>query len=130
MSSDSFRSNAPASVAASLDMARTSSEKSKATKMSMNHSRSLSEKLDSAGPGEVVRSHSAGGRSRASNDFEVIADSYILAAGAQNFCSQDDDELLQEFDELMRSGATMKVSLTPDRLKTMEVSCCSFSIIN
>ena len=30
--------------------------------------------------------------------------------------------LNDEFDELMRSGATMKVSLTPDRLKTMEVS--------
>lgn len=29
--------------------------------------------------------------------------------------------LNDEFDELMRSGATMKVSLTPDRLKTMEV---------
>ncbi|KAF8607679.1 hypothetical protein BDV93DRAFT_519697 [Ceratobasidium sp. AG-I] len=27
----------------------------------------------------------------------------------------------QDFDELMRSGATMKVSLTPDRLKTFEV---------
>ena len=29
--------------------------------------------------------------------------------------------LSDEFDELMRSGATMKVSLTPDRLKTLEV---------
>ena len=29
--------------------------------------------------------------------------------------------LNDEFDELMRSGTTMKVSLTPDRLKTMEV---------
>jgi hypothetical protein len=27
----------------------------------------------------------------------------------------------KEFDDLMRSSATMKVSLTPDRLKTMEV---------
>ena len=26
-----------------------------------------------------------------------------------------------EFDELMRSGTTMKVSLTPDRLKSFEV---------
>jgi len=33
--------------------------------------------------------------------------------------------LNDEFDELMRSGATMKVSLTPDRLKTMEV-CSPF----
>ncbi|KZT06511.1 uncharacterized protein LAESUDRAFT_714246 [Laetiporus sulphureus 93-53] len=34
---------------------------------------------------------------------------------------QPDQEGLDEFDELMRSGATMKVSLTPDRLKSMEV---------
>ncbi|KAH8092459.1 hypothetical protein BXZ70DRAFT_950979 [Cristinia sonorae] len=33
----------------------------------------------------------------------------------------EDAALQEEFDELMRSGATMKVSLTPDRLKTMEV---------
>ncbi|KAI0082548.1 hypothetical protein K474DRAFT_1655346 [Panus rudis PR-1116 ss-1] len=32
-----------------------------------------------------------------------------------------DSALLDEFDELMRSGSTMKVSLTPDRLKSMEV---------
>lgn len=30
--------------------------------------------------------------------------------------------MLQEFDDLMRSASTMKMSLTPDRLKTMEVS--------
>ncbi|KAJ7682228.1 hypothetical protein DFH06DRAFT_1278022 [Mycena polygramma] len=33
----------------------------------------------------------------------------------------EDTAMLQEFDNLMRSGSTMKVSLTPDRLKTMEV---------
>jgi hypothetical protein len=27
----------------------------------------------------------------------------------------------REFDDLMRSASTMKMSLTPDRLKTMEV---------
>jgi len=27
----------------------------------------------------------------------------------------------QDFDDLMKSGTTMKVSLTPDRLKTFEV---------
>ncbi|KAF8076707.1 hypothetical protein FPV67DRAFT_1559110 [Lyophyllum atratum] len=32
-----------------------------------------------------------------------------------------DEAMQQEFDNLMRSSATMKVSLTPDRLKTMEV---------
>lgn len=40
------------------------------------------------------------------------------------FCSEyaiQDVAMLQEFDDLMRSTSTMKVSLTPDRLKTMEV---------
>ena len=32
-----------------------------------------------------------------------------------------DAAMLREFDDLMRSTSTMKVSLTPDRLKTMEV---------
>lgn len=38
-------------------------------------------------------------------------------------CSESiqDVAMLQEFDDLMRSTSTMKVSLTPDRLKTMEV---------
>ncbi|CAE7220526.1 unnamed protein product [Rhizoctonia solani] len=34
---------------------------------------------------------------------------------------ESDGPFVQDFDELMRSGATMKVSLTPDRLKTFEV---------
>lgn len=39
-----------------------------------------------------------------------------------NSSVEHEDRILNdEFDELMRSGATMKVSLTPDRLKTMEV---------
>ena len=37
------------------------------------------------------------------------------------FTLQEDEELQQEFDELMRSGTTMKVSLTPDRLRTFDV---------
>lgn len=32
-----------------------------------------------------------------------------------------EDTRSQEFDDMMRSGSTMKVSLTPDRLRTMEV---------
>ncbi|KAF6762040.1 hypothetical protein DFP72DRAFT_877843 [Ephemerocybe angulata] len=35
--------------------------------------------------------------------------------------SVEDPVMLQEFDDLMRSASTMKMSLTPDRLKTMEV---------
>ena len=37
------------------------------------------------------------------------------------FPNLQDEEAQREFDELMRSSTTMKVSLTPDRLKSMEV---------
>jgi hypothetical protein len=37
------------------------------------------------------------------------------------FSPVEDAEMLREFDDLMRSTSTMKVSLTPDRLKTMEM---------
>ena len=37
---------------------------------------------------------------------------------------------MQDFDDLMRSGDTMKVSLTPDRLRTMEVRLDGLFLIN
>ncbi|KIK67609.1 hypothetical protein GYMLUDRAFT_785545 [Collybiopsis luxurians FD-317 M1] len=40
---------------------------------------------------------------------------------ANNSFDAEEQASLQEFDDLMKSDATMKVSLTPDRLKTMEV---------
>ena len=46
----------------------------------------------------------------------------LMAQSARIFtCIFQERILNDEFDELMRSGTTMKVSLTPDRLKTMEV---------
>ncbi|PPQ66726.1 hypothetical protein CVT26_009527 [Gymnopilus dilepis] len=52
----------------------------------------------------------------------------IRSEGARSYHNEDgsispveDAEMLREFDDLMRSASTMKVSLTPDRLKTMEV---------
>ncbi|KAJ6561459.1 hypothetical protein DFH09DRAFT_1364409 [Mycena vulgaris] len=44
-----------------------------------------------------------------------------LAAYNLNESPPEDTAMLKEFDNLMRSDSTMKVSLTPDRLKTMEV---------
>ena len=38
--------------------------------------------------------------------------------------------VMQDFDDLMRSGGTMKVSLTPDRLRTMEVRLESLFLIH
>ncbi|KAL1944100.1 hypothetical protein VTO73DRAFT_3285 [Trametes versicolor] len=99
MSTDSTRSNAPTMV----ESRRTSVEKVKAAKIF--HSRSLSdrERPEPALAGPLARSQSEIGINREFAEFE------------------EDEELQQEFDELMRSGATMKVSLTPDRLKSMEV---------
>ncbi|KAF8559139.1 hypothetical protein OG21DRAFT_1432124 [Imleria badia] len=58
-------------------------------------------------------------------------DSFASANTKQSLASKGDrspisptfseDTLSQEFDDMMRSGSTMKVSLTPDRLRTMEV---------
>ncbi|KAG6850923.1 hypothetical protein H0H93_006749 [Arthromyces matolae] len=42
------------------------------------------------------------------------------AATIREDISYESHTLQQEFDDLMRSSSTMKVSLTPDRLKTME----------
>ncbi|KAI0832822.1 hypothetical protein BC628DRAFT_356002 [Trametes gibbosa] len=101
LSTDSSRSGAPTVV----ESRRTSVEKAKATKIF--HSRSLSDReRPEPEVAALARSQSEIGINRelspASNEFE------------------DDEELQHEFDELMRSGATMKVSLTPDRLKSME----------
>ncbi|KAI0638587.1 hypothetical protein C8Q77DRAFT_441625 [Trametes polyzona] len=101
MSTDSTKSNTQ-TVVETLSR-RTSVEKAKAAKIF--HSRSLSdrERHEPAVAGVLARSQSEIGIKRDSAEFE------------------EDEELQQEFDELMRSGATMKVSLTPDRLKSMEV---------
>ncbi|KAF9031829.1 hypothetical protein BDZ89DRAFT_1012844 [Hymenopellis radicata] len=65
---------------------------------------------------------------RLSSDHTQSRSESVLSEEAQQTwaaynqeASFDDDESLQEFDDLMRSTSTMKVSLTPDRLRTMEV---------
>jgi hypothetical protein len=53
-------------------------------------------------------------------DFEVrIHLSSAISTVILNLLKEGN--LMQDFDDLMRSGDTMKVSLTPDRLRTMEV---------
>ncbi|KAG2155092.1 uncharacterized protein EDB93DRAFT_1202413 [Suillus bovinus] len=79
----------------------------------------------------------SGNSNRGSNDHpngtdSVIGhrktDSLVSANAKQSFHSGDRSPISptfsdrsQEFDDMMRSGSTMKVSLTPDRLRTMEV---------
>ncbi|KAH9948752.1 hypothetical protein B0H21DRAFT_211629 [Amylocystis lapponica] len=99
MSSESLRSNATTVIASPEP--RTSSEKARSIRKLMgSHSRTPSEKVLAT---EITKAQNEYGMPRGSAEFE------------------EDYALLHEFDELMRSGATMKVSLTPDRLKSMEV---------
>jgi hypothetical protein len=82
--------------------------------MSHAHSRSSYEKRFKVGNGRksLEEKRSQGKR-----------ESYLSEEGRKSFASHNDadgyqDSTLQkEFDELMRSDATMKVSLTPERLK-------------
>ncbi|KAI0750620.1 hypothetical protein C8Q80DRAFT_1099245 [Daedaleopsis nitida] len=87
-------------VGSTSDSRRTSIEKGKGAKIF--HSRTPSDKHEPANAA-LARSQSENGINRDYAEFEA------------------NEELQQEFDELMKSGATMKVSLTPDRLKSMEV---------
>ncbi|KAI0041572.1 hypothetical protein FA95DRAFT_1576284 [Auriscalpium vulgare] len=86
---------------------RPSMEKAKAIKLFKAHNRTSSDR--DASP---ARTHD--GRKSISAQSDVLADGVSL--------DTEDDAYDQEFDDLMRSGETMKVSLTPDRLRTMESS--------
>ena len=108
----------------STESRRTSFEKSKGAKIF--HARSLSDKHEPANAA-LARSSSENGINREPVEFEVSLPLLASPSRPRRLSSlltpspQEDEELQQEFDELMRSGATMKVSLTPDRLKSMEV---------
>ncbi|KAI0677637.1 hypothetical protein C8Q78DRAFT_1181142 [Trametes maxima] len=110
MSTDSTKSMTTA--VGSPESRRTSVEKAKAVKIFHNRSLSDRGRDEPANAGALARSQSEMGINREYPEFEASSPSNL---------SLEDEELQQEFDELMRSGATMKVSLTPDRLKSMEV---------
>ncbi|KAJ3788151.1 hypothetical protein GGU11DRAFT_742543 [Lentinula aff. detonsa] len=68
------------------------------------------------------------GRNSSSNESNghkrsesTLSDETKQAWAAYNAIDAEEQASLEEFDNLMKSEATMKVSLTPDRLKTMEV---------
>ena len=70
---------------------------------------------------ETPRSFDEEGRS---GSFELMVCAIATTASTHFqsfFPNLQDEEAQREFDELMRSSTTMKVSLTPDRLKSMEV---------
>ncbi|KAF7789453.1 hypothetical protein EIP86_000398 [Pleurotus ostreatoroseus] len=72
------------------------------------------------------------GRSSSDHERTELPDPRLAIDDAQNGNFSEvmvypDDSALQEFDELMKSSTTMKVSLTPDRLKSMEV--CNVTLV-
>ncbi|KAI6034560.1 hypothetical protein BKA83DRAFT_6999 [Pisolithus microcarpus] len=97
-------------VNASRQSSRSSSDKSRGIRIFHNrglqdpphtseHSHQKTESLASANAKQSIRS---------SSDKSPVSTTFS-------------DTRSQEFDDMMRSGSTMKVSLTPDRLRTMEV---------
>lgn len=83
-------------------------------------------KMDSFASANTKQSlASKGDRSPISPTFSVCHSSSIPSLSSSLFpnplLSPKEDTRSLEFDDMMRSGSTMKVSLTPDRLRTMEV---------
>ncbi|KAK7696149.1 hypothetical protein QCA50_000800 [Cerrena zonata] len=109
MSSDSI-SNMAAVNGSSTMLPRNSTEKSRVAKIMSRSSSDNSDRFES-GANEVKSLNS---NSQNGNSVEFV----------------EDVALQEEFDELMRSGATMKVSLTPDRLKSMDVSHSPCSLLS
>ncbi|KNZ76055.1 hypothetical protein J132_00331, partial [Termitomyces sp. J132] len=95
------------STAAGITGSRPSFEKTRTMKMFKVNSRSS---IDADVPNDHKRSNSSVSEKSSGHTTILMDDS-----------AYENDALRQEFDDLMRSSSTMKVSLTPDRLKTMEV---------
>ncbi|KZT29444.1 hypothetical protein NEOLEDRAFT_1175130 [Neolentinus lepideus HHB14362 ss-1] len=96
---------------------RHSFEKARALKIFTSHNRSSSDqnRTDQA---ESQNGHKKTDSFHANGSKLALLANGDRAATASVEFEEDD---MQDFDDLMRSGTTMKVSLTPDRLRTMEV---------
>ncbi|KAK0444430.1 hypothetical protein EV421DRAFT_1801011 [Armillaria borealis] len=105
MSSKDSRISSEASSSHTLTGSRASLDKNKSMKKLISNSSRLSS--------DTNNTH------KRSESILSEETKQTLAAFNQGL-SFDDGASLQEFDDLMRSGSTMKVSLTPDRLKSME----------
>jgi hypothetical protein len=111
---------------------RTSMEKGKAIKLF----RPSSDR--DATPSSDAVSRVTTGRKGLSAQSDGINDSVVLDSEVRTYLSlamstirpnsnlSKEGNFMQDFDDLMRSGDTMKVSLTPDRLRSMEVRLKSY----
>ncbi|EIN10951.1 hypothetical protein PUNSTDRAFT_133012 [Punctularia strigosozonata HHB-11173 SS5] len=117
LSSDSSRSGktVPTSHGAASPPTRTSFEKARALKMLIQHNRGASGSEQPNNSGD--RNHSMS-ESIVSDETRQMWQAF---EGNQNVTADAPVELQSDFDDLMRSGSTMKMSLTPDRLRSMEM---------
>lgn len=124
LSSESIN-NASASSRPSLDKSRTVKMLyNKVSQDFINGSDPGHRKVDSFASANTKQSlASKGDRSPISPTFSVCHCPSISSRPPSLILSFSfkEDTRSQEFDDMMRSGSTMKVSLTPDRLRTMEV---------
>ncbi|KIJ69847.1 hypothetical protein HYDPIDRAFT_23011 [Hydnomerulius pinastri MD-312] len=113
MSSESSSTSPAAAVNPNIHSARSSIDKSRAIKIFNNRA---SQDLPNG-------SESLNGHRKTDSIASANAKQSIHSTGDKSPISPtfSEDTRSQEFDDMMRSGSTMKVSLTPDRLRTMEV---------
>ncbi|KAF9226758.1 hypothetical protein BS17DRAFT_502768 [Gyrodon lividus] len=111
MSSDS--SNIPPATAATSTLSRPSIDKSRAIMIFNNRA---SQDLPNGSESQI-------GHRKLDSFASANTKQSVLSRGDRSPISLtfSEDTRSQEFDDMMRSGSTMKVSLTPDRLRTMEV---------
>ncbi|KAF9464821.1 hypothetical protein BDZ94DRAFT_1320696 [Collybia nuda] len=111
LSSDTSGVTAMGGPPISTQSARSSFEKTRAMKMFMANSRASNDR-----DAEGYTGHRKTDSVLSENTKQTLA-----AFNHSESPTFEDEAMQQEFDDLMRSSSTMKVSLTPDRLKTMEV---------
>ncbi|TFY74052.1 hypothetical protein EWM64_g9960 [Hericium alpestre] len=99
---------------------RPSLEKARAIKLFKAHNRTSSER--EVPPPEMPSLPRKPESASIDGGRRSLSGHSVHDGGANGLAYDVEDEALdQEFDDLMRSGDTMKMSLTPDRLKSMEV---------
>lgn len=124
LSAESATSGAVSAVGSDNHPSRSSMEKGKAIKL-FRPSGDRDAALSSDPMSRVTSRMGFGSQSDSIND-SVVQDSEVRPRLSSVMSTirlnlLEESNLMQDFDDLMRSGDTMKVSLTPDRLRTMEV---------
>jgi hypothetical protein len=125
LSAESATSGAISAVGSDNYPSRSSMEKGKAIKL-FRPSSDRDATLSSDAVSRVTTSRKGPGSQSDSINDSFIQDPEVRphlssAMSTIRLSLPEESNFMQDFDDLMRSGDTMKVSLTPDRLRSMEV---------